>query len=194
MLGGRSGGQTVQGGTAASNNLVLESTAHATKGLVFVKDDFAPFATAVYSAGWSGVDLGGASNFFNDVYTKGEFLGLRFQNVSANPSNSVQNVGRAVWNTVDEQLYIDTGTVWASAGGSGEKFSSDTVWNGSDTTKDVDVSATIADARTALWQLCDNANDFERIYTSLKAINAATVRITVSPALPAGSYRLVGVN
>lgn len=34
LLAGRSGGQTYQGGTAASNNLVLESTAHATKGQV----------------------------------------------------------------------------------------------------------------------------------------------------------------
>lgn len=32
LLAGRSGGQTLQGGTAASENLVLDSTAHATKG------------------------------------------------------------------------------------------------------------------------------------------------------------------
>lgn len=34
LLAGRSGGQTLIGGTAASNNLVLTSTSHATKGVV----------------------------------------------------------------------------------------------------------------------------------------------------------------
>lgn len=194
MLAGRSGGQTVQGGTGAGEHLVLESTANASKGLVLTRDVLAPFTTASYSGGWLGTDLGGTANIFRDVYTKGEFLGLRFQNVSSNPSNSAQNVGRAVYNTTEEKLYIDTGTMWISAGGSGEKFISDTVWNGSDTTKDIDVSSTITDARTALWQLCENSNDFERIFTSIKAISATTVRITVAPALPAGSYRLIGLN
>ena len=34
LLAGRSGGQTLNGGTASGNNLTLESTTHATKGLV----------------------------------------------------------------------------------------------------------------------------------------------------------------
>ncbi len=194
VLAGRSGGQTVQGGTGAGEHLVLESTSNASKGLVLTRDVLAPFTTASYSGGWLGTDLGGSANIFRDVYTKGEFLGLRFQNVATNPSNSAQNVGRAVYNTAEEKLYIDTGTMWISAGGSGEKFFSDTVWNGSDTTKDIDVSSTILDARTAIWQLCDNSNDFERVFTSIKAISATTVRITVDPALPAGSYRLIGLN
>lgn len=194
MLAGRSGGQTVQGGTAASENLTLESTANASKGLILTKDVFAPFTNASFSGTWSGTDIGNSSHNFRDFYSKGEFFGLRAQNVSANPSNSAQNVGRVVWNTVDSKLYIDNGTSWVGAGSSVEKFSSDTSWNGSDTTKDVTVSSTITEARTALWQLLDNANDFERIYTSIKAISATQVRITVSPALPAGSYRLVGIN
>jgi hypothetical protein len=37
-LAGRAGGQTAQGGTAASENLTLESTHHATKGEVVAKD------------------------------------------------------------------------------------------------------------------------------------------------------------
>lgn len=194
MLAGRSGGQTVQGGTAASENLILESTSHATKGTVYTSDLFAPLTNASYSGGWLGIDLGDSAHYFRDVYTRGEFFGLRLQNVGALPANSVQNIGRLVWHTGDESVYVDTGVAWVPAGSSTEKFSSDTVWNGSDTTKDVDVSATISDARTALWQLCDNASDFERIYTKIQAISATTVRITVNPALPAGSYRLLGIN
>jgi len=194
MLAGRSGGQTVQGGTGAGEHLVLESTANASKGFVKTKDDFVPFTDASYSGGWSGTDLGDSTLNFRNVYSKGEFFGFRPENVTSLPANNTQNIGRQLFNTTDNKLYIDTGASWTTAGSSTEKFSSDTVWNGTDTTKDVTVSASITDARTALWQLCDNANDFERIYTNLRAISATQVRITVSPALPAGSYRLIGFN
>jgi hypothetical protein len=40
LLPGRSGGQTLIGGTASSNNLILESTSHATKGTVRSRDNF----------------------------------------------------------------------------------------------------------------------------------------------------------
>lgn len=39
LLAGRSGGQVAHGGTAASNNLTLRSTSHATKGSVKIDDD-----------------------------------------------------------------------------------------------------------------------------------------------------------
>lgn len=55
LLAGRAGGQSAKGGTAASENLTLESTAHATKGNVVVAsgsnvqmagdDDFVPATT-----------------------------------------------------------------------------------------------------------------------------------------------------
>ena len=38
LLAGRAGGQTAAGGTAASENLTLKSTAHATKGAIIVAD------------------------------------------------------------------------------------------------------------------------------------------------------------
>jgi hypothetical protein len=39
LLAGRSGGQTLNGGTASGNGLTLRSTSHATKGNVFLVDD-----------------------------------------------------------------------------------------------------------------------------------------------------------
>lgn len=39
LLAGRSGGQTAIGGTAASNNLLLQSTSHATRGVVGIVDN-----------------------------------------------------------------------------------------------------------------------------------------------------------
>lgn len=194
MLAGRAGGQTLQGGTAASENLVLESTAHATKGDVLTKDDFLPFTNASYSGGWSGTDLGGASNYFRDLYTKGELKGARLENYTfaTLPASSGQNVGRVVYATDLAKAYIDTGTAFKVLGVS--KFVADQSFDGIVTTKDVNVSADISDARNAVWQLRDNANDFEIIYTSIKATSASNVRITTNVPLAAGSYRLIGLE
>ena len=194
LLAGRAGGQDLIGGTAASNNLTINSTSHATKGSILVKSNFKPFTNASYSGGWSGTDIGGSSNYFNNIYSKGVHKGLRLENYTSVtlPSASAQNTGRVVWSTDDNRLYTDTGGSWTALGA--QKFSSDTSWNGSDTTKDVTVSSSVSDARTCLWQLCDNANDYERIYTSIKAISSSVVRITVNVALPAGSYRLIGIQ
>ena len=194
LLAGRASGQSLNGGTAASENLTLDSTAHATKGNILVKSNVCPFTNASYSGGWSGTDLGDATHYFRDIYTKGEARGLRIENFTTAglPSPSGQNVGRLVFDTDVNKVYVDTGTALIPAGVS--KFISDTSWNGSDTTKDVTVSSTINDAREAMWALHDNADDFDRIYCSIKAISATQVRITVSPALPAGSYRLIGLE
>lgn len=194
MLAGRAGGQVVQGGIAASENLTLESTAHATKGYVFTSDIFAPLTNASYSGGWSGLDLGDSTHYFRDVYTKGEHFGLRLENLTVGtlPSASVQNVGRLVYTTDDDAIYGDTGTALKRL--SYEKFSADQVFDGIITLLDVDISASISDARTALWQLKDNANNFEVMGVTLLATSATNVRITTNIPLPAGSYRLVGVN
>lgn len=191
LLAGRAGGQTIQGGTAASNTLVLESTANATKGTIQFKDNLVPFTNASYSGGWSGTDLGDATHYINNVYSKGEFKGFRVENFTAGtiPASSAQNVGRLVYTTDTKKVYVDNGTAFISAGSS--KFVSDTVWNGSDTTKDVDVSSSITDARNCVIQLMDNTNDYELVICSIKATSASNVRITAVPALTAGSYRLI---
>lgn len=194
MLAGRAGGQTIQGGTAASENLILESTAHATKGQIQLSDKTVPVTNASFSGSWSGTDLGDSSHYFRDIYTKGELRGFRFENFTTGtlPSNSAQNVGHAVWATDTNKVYVDNGTSWVAAGAS--KFSSDTSWDGIIVTLDVTVSSTITDARLALWGLHDNANDFERMYVTIKAISATQVRIQTNVPLPAGSYRLIGIE
>ena len=189
LLAGRSGGQNLTGGTASGENLVLESTSNITKGSIQVKSVLRPFADAVYSSSWSGTDLGTSLFRWNDVYSVGEFKGFRFESVDILPASSSQKIGRAYYNTADKNLYLDTGTEIKQVGGSRVYY--DTVWNGSDLTKDVTVSS--IDARLAIWQLKDNINDFECMYVSIKATSATNVRITVGSPLPAGTYRLVGV-
>lgn len=182
MLAGRSGGQVVQGGTAASENLTLESTSNVTKGVVYSKDNFVPFTD-------SAKDLGTSLLKWKDIYTSGQVIGMRLENVSTLPSSSGTKIGRLVYLTTDSNVYSDTGLGWRQVGGT--RFYTDTVWNGTETTKDVTVSG--VDARLAIWQLKDNNNDFECMYVEIKSTSATNVRITVSTALPAGSYRLVGV-
>lgn len=119
MKDGRVGGQTVKGGTASSDDLYLESTNDATKGNVVTKDNLVPNDTAVYSAGWTGVDLGNSAKKFNDLHSAGEYFGFRFENVTATPTASAQKIGHAVVNTttgflelcVDGVSYLTIGQV-----------------------------------------------------------------------------------
>lgn len=194
MLAGRAGGQTIQGGTAASDLLILESTSDATKGTIQTKDTFTPFTTAAFSGTWAGADLGSSTRAFRDLYTKGELKGARIENFtfSGLPSSSAQNVGRLAWTTDQKKVYVDNGSTWQVAGVA--KYLNDESFDGTQVTKTVTVSTTITDARNAIWALHDNANDFEQIFCTIKKISATQITITTDGALPAGSYRLVGIE
>lgn len=194
MLAGRSGGQVLQGGTAASENLVLESTSNVTKGNILLRDDLLAETDASFSGTWSGTDLGDSTHNYRDVYTKGEFKGFRLENFTSItlPSASAQNKGRTVFATDNNKAYVDIGTAFKVLGVS--KFAADQSFDGIVLTKDVDVSSEIEDARLAQWQLRDNANNFEILYVTIKATTASNVRIETSIPLPVGSYRLIGVE
>lgn len=194
MLQGRAGGQIIQGGTAASEHLTLESTSNATKGRIKAKDSLVSFTAPIYSAGWTGTDLGFSGFEFRNLYTKGELVGARLENVlsTALPSASGQNVGRTVWATDVNKIYVDVGGSWQVAGSG--KYISDTSWNGTQTTQTFTVSSKITDARNAIWVLYDNTNNFEQIYCTINKISATQVQVNVTPALTSGSYRLIGLE
>jgi hypothetical protein len=184
MLAGRSGGQLIQGGVAASENLTLESTADVTKGSVITKDNFLPFDD-------NALDLGSSSFFFKDLYTKGEAKNLRLENFTSGtlPASSALNTGRVVYATDNNKAYVDTGSQFKVLGVS--KYVNDEAFDGVQLIKDVDVSAEITDARNAIIQLLDNSNDFERIIATIKATSASNVRIQTNVPLASGSYRLI---
>lgn len=194
LLIGRTGGQSLLGGIAANEDLTLESTSHATKGFIKFSSDLAPTTNASFSGTWSGTDIGDASFNFRDVYSKGEFFGFRFQNTTfaGLPSASAQNVGRAMWATDVETAYVDTGGTWKQVGRS--VYRSDIAFSGAETLKNVDVSASLSDARNAIIQLADNNNNFERITAKITATSVSNIRIETNVALPAGSYRLIAIE
>lgn len=108
------------------------------------------------------------------------------------PAASAQNIGRVVFATDVNKAYVDVGTSFKVLGVS--KFVADQSFDGVVTLKDVNVSAEITDARNAQWQLRDNANDFEILYVTIKATSTSNVRIQTNVPLPAGSYRLIGME
>jgi hypothetical protein len=189
LLAGRTSGQFLIGGTGSGESLTLQSTSHAVKGFILVNDTVSPLTDAAYSGSWSGLDIGRSTYRFNDVYTAGEFKGLRVENVGTLPSSSSQKVGRLLYYTADQNLYVDTGSAVKQVGGSRVFY--ETVWDGTQSVKDITVSG--VDARFAIWQLKDNTNDFDVIYCSIKATSSTNVRIDLGSPLPAGTYRLVGV-
>lgn len=103
MLAGRSGGQQIQGGTGAAQDLVLESTSNASKGLVRVKDNLVPNVTST-------PDLGTSSLKWKDLYASGENKGLRMENTTTANNFNVVSVGREYFNTTALQAYVDAGT------------------------------------------------------------------------------------
>ena len=169
-------------------------TSNATKGNILLRDDLVPESDSTFSAGWNGVDLGEPSLRYANIYSRGEHFGCRPENVTSGtlPASGANNAGRMVFATDNNKLYVDTGTAFIVAGIA--KYSQDVAFDGIATTVNVDVSSQITDARTAIIQLLDNSNDFERIYTSIKATSASNVRIETNAPLPAGSYRLVVIE
>jgi len=135
LLAGRTGGQTIQGGIAASENLYLESTAHATKGNVYFKDTILPNTNATYGGGvWGGLDIGDSTHYIKDIYSKGEAKGLRLENFTegTKPSSSAQNPGRVLYCTDSAKAYIDTGVLLQELGSGSGGGASGLTWNNDD--------------------------------------------------------------
>ena len=190
LLAGRSGGQSLIGGTASGNDLDLESTSHATKGFIQFKDSMRPFTDASYSGSWSGKDIGDSTHNIRHIYSKGEFFGLRLENLASAPSASAQNIGRLYYDTTDTSVYVDTGTTFKKVGAN--RYETDTSWNGSDLTKAVTVSG--IDARKAIWQMKNNSDDYAILSVRITSTSTTNVTITTTTPLASGSYRLIGVE
>ncbi len=107
---GRAGGQTIQGGTGDSEDLVLDSTSSLVKGFIKIKQALLPFVAPTYSAGWTGIDLGSLSMPFRNIFLKGEAFGLRPENTDTLPTASGTEVGRTIFNKPDTRLYSNNGT------------------------------------------------------------------------------------
>lgn len=125
LLAGRTGGQTLAGSNAANpGNLTLIGQAGAAgANKIIASDKVVPDTTDVR-------DLGSATEKWKDVYTSGEFKGLRLENVAALPAANVANIGRAVFVTSEQKAYIDLGGTWKAIGSGAGGESSNIIVNG----------------------------------------------------------------
>lgn len=190
VAAGRAAAQTIKGGTAASANLTLDSTNHATKGQIKVNSTVAPVTDA-------SLNIGDATHRFVNLYLSGQGIGFCAENaanVAGLPAASAGTKGRLAFETALNDLYVDTGGTWKKVGVDPFMFSDTTGWTGAATTITYDVSARFADARLAIWTLQDNSNNRKQILADIDFPSATQVRVTVGIALAAGTYTLIGVG
>lgn len=187
LLAGRAGGQTIIGGTAAGDDLLLESTSSGTKGQILIGDDMYPDADATH-------DLGGSSNQWVDLYMTGQLYGARIENFADSTARGAATgtEGRLAWQVDTEELYIGTGAAWKQIT-TDRYYNQDAVnWDGSTSQVSYDVSAECDDARTMLWQFKDNTNNYEIMAPAITHTGAGNVTVTFGLNIPAGTYTLVG--
>lgn len=186
LLAGRSGGQTLYGDTGAGGNLLLDSTANASKGYIQIGSYLRPSADGTIDIGASGASL-------RNVYVTGQLFSARLENSTAAPSASASTKGRIYFNTTDSKTYVDGGGSWIKLGAEKFVLQDTTGWTGAVTTVTYTVSASITDARQSIWAFYDNANSFARIFCDM-TLSATQVTVTVTDALAAGTYTLVGIG
>ena len=183
LLAGRAGGQTINGSSVTVETLSLRNNAIDGNGI-----DIGAHVTPAASAA---VDLGATALEFKDIYQSGQLIGSRLEN-TANPAllfNAV-DVGRVAFNTADEFIYVNNGTLFKKVGHNTYNVShTKAVIEGGP----INVTASISDARNAIWQLCDISNGEEVMAVPIQKA-ATTVTILTSVPLPAGNYRLIGIE
>jgi len=185
LLAGRTIGQTVYGGIAASATLTLRGSSHGTSGGVVISDTLLSNATNTR-------DLGTTGNRWKDLYLQGQAYGLRLENVAGLPGASAGTIGRIAYDTVTKDVSVDEGGAWRRIGV--ERYVGNVVLSGAEASKIVTTSASIDDAREAIWQFRDvSGNNFEIMYPDITTTQIA-VTLTFAVAPPAGTYRLIGVR
>lgn len=149
---------------------------------------------ALFKAGkWFGSDAGEVNKRVRNIYSFGEHIGLRLENLIGLPEFSAKNTGRLIYCTSNEKVYIDAG--WGFKRVSSDRYIEDIKILGDELTLSVNlVDEEIEDATRAVWQLCNSGNDFERVHCSIKTPNAKTVVLTFDKPLQAGNYRLIGIE
>ena len=188
LLLGRSTGQTLIGGTGASESLTLTSTSHGTKGSIV-------FASKMQASADDTWDIGDSTHRFKDLYLSGQAIGMRLQNATTagEPSASASTPGRLYYNTDEKDVMVDLGGTWKKI--SIEKYvNQDAVtWDGSTASKTYTVSADVSDARLCHWALYSNSATFEQVYVKITK-SQTQVTVTAQANLPAGTYTLIGIG
>ncbi len=189
LLLGRSGGQTLIGGTDSGDDLTLTSTSHGTKGDIV-------FASRLWASADNTWDVGDSTHRIKDLYIAGQAYGLRVQNATTagKPSASASTIGRLYYDTDVEFLFVDTGGAWKKVSSEKHILEDASGWTGSETSAVYTVSADVSDARLCLWAFYSNSDTFAEVAGAVITKSETQVTVTVASALPAGTYTLIGLG
>lgn len=184
LLAGRSGGQTLNGGVLGSEELHLGP--NSVNGA-----RISIGAGAIYPTN-GGADLGRFDKKFNHIYMTGQASGLRLENANTATiigAASGSTPGRVWYSNDDKFIYLDKGGTVKKIGHNTYNAVKTNVELGSA----IVVSATISDARNAIWQLTDISNSEEILSVQITK-TATAVTIVTDIALSVGNYRLIGIE
>lgn len=189
LLAGRSGGQSLFGGTGASEALALSSTAHGTKGAITTDSVIRPTTN-------NAVDLGATATRWKDAYIQGQLFGARLENATTagRPSASAGTKGRVLYDTDLEDVFVDRGGTWKKLSLEKYVLQDTTGWDGVATSVVYTVSAEVSDARECVWTIYSNSATFAEISGASITKSQTQVTVTVGAALPAGTYTIVGIG
>lgn len=202
LLAGRSGGQTLYGGSSASEDLTLDSTSDATKGNIIL-------GSVPCGASDNSLDLGTSGVSFKDLYLKGQAKGLRLENftTSGRPSASASTPGRVIWDSDLSDMLVDQGGSWSKLSLDKIKVTDTASWDGATTTVTYTVDGSgsgtgltfdgkVSDARDCIWRLIDNSNSYKDMTGIEVTKTQTTVTFTFGTDFPpaAGTYTVIGVG
>lgn len=181
---GRAGGQSLIASGDGFGNLLIRQSLTSVSGFQFSSGALVPIS---YD---SKPDLGIPLNEWANLYMEGQAFGLRAENTT-NPAGlfDAADIGRMAYNTTDEFLYVNTGTAFKRVGNNSHNQTYTEVQLASP----IDVSGDVSDARNCIWQLIDIGNNEEIMAVPIRK-TATLVTIANSVPLPAGTYRLLGIE
>lgn len=187
MLGGRAGGQTIKGGTLTTQILSLRDNAVDLNGL-----DIS--GTSILPTGDGTQTVGSSSKRIKDLYQSGEMIGSRVQNVLDAAVAGLMNAsskGRMIYATDTKAVYVDVGGTKKRVGhNSYNVIHTHTTLNAG--AVNVTTGTDITDATNCIWQLRDTATG--ELILAPMTVATNTVTVSASPALPSGSYKLMGIE
>ena len=191
LLEGRAGGQVAHGGNATTQTLSLFDNDVDVNGVIIDADAIAPNSNGVY-------DLGKPAAQYDDLYMTGELIGSRVQNIAnagAMPGFAAADEGRLVWREDTEQLMINDGEAYITIGRKSYNVVHPLANFGTAAVPvAVTVTPTVSDSRNCIWQLCCETNNGEIMGVKISKPNANQVLIERDIELPAGNYRLIGIE
>jgi len=192
-LEGRSAGQLLEGGVLNTEVLGLGAY-HGSTYIVVGDKVLQPNVDKDFG-------LGASDKQYKDLYMSGEFKGGRLENkLEADLAGiaSVDRVGRLVYTTDKNAVYVDQGGTFKRVGLSsykGTHSAADLKADHGGGVFGIDISGSMDDARDAIWQLSDPSNDYEVLGVKItKTETHVMVMQDEGLALPAGNYRLTGVE